>query len=749
MSSLTSFSSRSAPLAVVVIALSAFLLGAPLANAAATASDAGRFVLTPRVTLLESPHESLPVRLAAQDLQDDFARVFGVKPRIVTRREEAGPVTIMIGEHAEIPSDMLPRANAGPAGATVAGPEAAKPESFSISVHEADWSPATRAVVLTGPDIRGTMYAIYQFSQDYLGVDPMYYWTDRQPPRRSRIVLPNSLARLFPPPVFRYRGFFINDEDLLTGWAPGEKTDHSGISLAVMNKIYETILRLKGNMVVPGTWIFPSDPQIRLAGARGLILTQHHAMPLGVNVARWPADVPYDYSTHPEILEGAWKDAVAAYDPHQEILWSVGLRGLSDTSYASMDPSVVGNDKRLGMLISKAIATEMRIVRAAHPDAQFVTDFWQEGARLVHDGYLKIPPGVTPVWADVGYGIPQDGGDLAPGEGVYYHVAMLNGRANHLTEMVPVSRIYSELGRYIKAGATGYLLLNTSNTRQVAMTAEAVMNAAWGGVPSGGAPGYYKKWAADEFGGRSAAAVAKVYQDYFAAFPHIPAGEHGAGEEYGDQLYHQEAQGLLLATMVSPPYYYVPAQDPKWTPVPILGLTSSKPFFLRMGPDWVQTTVQRELSICGTAQARWDTVWREALAAEPLVAPARRQYYEFEVLTTIAINRDSNRILYLVASAVRDFRAGKNARALAEARATLPALDEIQRLESADEYGKWRNWYRGEWLDGIRHTRSLVETFIRYVHDPMTTLPAPVLSDGWEGYYHIMHYEGDRTVDVH
>ncbi|HEV2442918.1 MAG TPA: glycosyl hydrolase 115 family protein [Steroidobacteraceae bacterium] len=729
---------RSLPASRIAAAsLAVLVLGAGWARMAdaAAAGSGGPLVLTSKVTLLEDPHEALPVRLAAQDLQSDLARVFGVRPRIVTRREDAGPAAILIAEESQLPAALRP------AGATA-------PESFSISVHLAPWSGSMRLVVLTGPDIRGTIYAIYQFSKDYLGVDPMYYWTDRVPPRRGRIGLPDSLARVFPPPVFKYRGFFINDEDLLTGWAPGQKAEHSGISPAVMSRIYETILRLKGNMVVPGTWIFPSDSQVKLAGERGLILTQHHAMPLGVNVARWPADVPYDYSTHPEILERAWKDTVAAYDPHQEILWSVGLRGLSDTSYASMDPSVVGNDKRLGMLISKAIATEMRIVRAVHPDAQFVTDFWQEGARLVHDGYLKIPHGVTPVWADVGYGIPQDGGDLAPGEGVYYHVAMLNGRANHLTEMVPVGRIYSELGRYIKAGATGYVLVNTSNTRQVAMTSEAVMNVAWGGVPAGGAADYYERWAAEEFGERSAPALAKVYTDYFDAFSHIPAGERGAGEEYGDQLYHSEAQGLLLATMVSPPYYYVPSQDPKWTPVPILGLTPSQPFFLHMGPDWVQSTLQRELSVCGSGQAAWDAVWHEALAAEPLVAPARRRYYVAEMLTMIAINRDSNQILYLVSSAVRDFRASETAKALAEAKETLPAFDEIERMESAAEYGKWRHWYRGEWLDGIGHTRALVETFIRYLHDPMTSLPPPVLSDGWEGYYHIMHYEGDEAVDV-
>ncbi|MGB6431392.1 MAG: glycosyl hydrolase 115 family protein, partial [Candidatus Acidiferrales bacterium] len=407
-----------------------------------------------KVTILEAADTPGPIQKATEDLRNDFEKVLGAKPRVVTSENDAGPITIMIGEQSEIPEAMRP------AGVT-------DPESFSISVLDAKWTgklPA-KVVLLTGADMRGTIYAIYEFSQEYLGIDPMYYWTDQVPARRASVAVPASLAHSFPAPLFKYRGFFLNDEDLLTGWAPGEKTDGSGISLAVMDKVYETILRLKGNMVVPGTWIFPDDPQVKLVATRGLILTQHHAIPLGVNVARWPADQPYNFTTHPEIIERAWKDAVNSYDPHQEILWAVGLRGLSDTSYASMDPSVAGNDKALGALISRAIGEQMNIVRAVHPDAKFVTDFWQEGARLVQEGYLTVPPDAIPVWADNGYGDPQDKGLVSAGQGVYYHVAMLNGRANQLSEMVPVDRIYSELGRYIKAGATQYMLLNTSSIR--------------------------------------------------------------------------------------------------------------------------------------------------------------------------------------------------------------------------------------------------------------------------------------------
>ena len=692
-------------------------------------------VLNSNATILQSPNEALPIRKAIADLQSDFAKVFGAAPRIVTRTEDAGPVTVVVGTYAEIPAAMRP------AGAIA-------PESFSIAVHTTGTG---NAVVLAGSDLRGTIYAIYQFSQDFLGVDPMYYWTDKEPAKRAGIAIPASFSHAFPPPLFKYRGFFINDEDLLTGWAPGEKTDHTGISLAVWDKIYETILRLKGNMVVPGTWIFPTDPQVKLVGERGLIMTQHHALPLGVNVARWPNGVPYNYSTHPEIIERAWKNAVAAYDPHQEILWSVGLRGLSDTSYATMDPSVVGDDKRLGMLISKAIAKQIEIVRAMHPDAQFVTDFWQEGTHLVRNGDLVIPPGVIHVWADTGYGLLQDGGQVARDDGAYYHVAMLNGRANQLSEMVPVERIYSELGRYIKAGATQYFLVNTSDIRPVSMTARAVMDVAWGGLPPQGVAGahaYYRDWASSEFGVKAAEPVAKVYEEYFKAFSHIPAGERGAGDDYGDQLYYAETTGLLFATMMSPPYYLLAGQAPKWSPVRILGIDRD-PYWGNDPARYVTTIATRELKICGEAQARWDVVWKDGLAAESSVAPGRRPFYEAEMLTMVAINRDSNRILYLVSKATMNYRSGDKVAARAAAVETFKSFDEIKRLKKQAEYGKWKNWYRGEWLNGIDHTREMIEYFVRYIDDPMITLPLPVISGDWQGYYHIMHYEGDQTVDVH
>jgi hypothetical protein len=67
----------------------------------------------------------------------------------------------------------------------------------------------------------------------------------------------------------------------------------------------------------------------------------------------------------------------------------------------------------------------------------------------------------------------------------------------------------------------------------------------------------------------------------------------------------------------------------------------------------------------------------------------------------------------------------------------------------ASEYGKWKNWYRGDWLTGVYRTRELAQAYADHLADPMAKLPAPVTWSGWEAYFHIMEYEGDRSVDLH
>ena len=114
----------------------------------------------------------------------------------------------------------------------------------------------------------------------------------------------------------------------------------------------------------------------------------------------------------------------------------------------------------------------------------------------------------------------------------------------------------------------------------------------------------------------------------------------------------------------------------------------------------------------------------------------------------ITINRESNRLLFLISKAIQDAENGHIAQAKDEVAQALRSVDEIEHTEGRAEYGKWKNWYGGDWLTGVYRTRQVTEMFSNFLNDPGTHLPAPLIWDGWEAYYHIMHYEGERSANV-
>jgi hypothetical protein len=303
--------------------------------------------------------------------------------------------------------------------------------------------------------------------------------------------------------------------------------------------------------------------------------------------------------------------------------------------------------------------------------------------------------------------------------------------------------VEAELGRYINAGATNYLLLNTSDIRPVAMMTKAVMDIAWGGLQPGTTANdqdFYRTWSAEEFGQKAAPQVAEIYKEYFDAPAHRP--NTSPALEYGDNYYHTEARRFLLDSMVGSPLYTLPGQTPKWVTQRVKDSSSGN------SAQSLSEAAKGEMHRCADAQPRWDALWTKAIAAEALVEPDRQPFYRASVLAMIAINRESNRILTLAAQAVLAAQDGDAIQARRAAQRALAAFDEIDKAETAAEYGKWQHWYRGDWLTGIPRTREAFQSFLRYLDDPLSNMPPPIFWNNWEAYYHIMHYEGDRSADV-
>lgn len=663
---------------ISLLLVTAFLLGRIVANATAV-------TINSKTSILIDPREPAPIQKAARDLASDMQKVFGTPVPWVSERSHASATTICIAF-----SHNLPRSETRPYGWEV----------LKLQAVADPWpgSPVQNAIVLTGSDVLGVVYSIYQFSQQFLGVDPLYWWTDHPPARRASVTIPEEFNERQGPPTFRYRGWFMNDEDLLTGWRPGTR-DGTGISLKTWDRIFEALLRLKGNMIIPGTYIFPWEPQIRAAADRGLMIAQHHDEPMGVNVYQWPNNVPY---TLP-FFQKAWKCTVAEYPRNVDVIWTVGVRGRYDHPFWLDVPDVPKTSEGRAQFIDKAIAEQMKIVKEEwpHPHPQFIWNSWMEGSGLMRSGLLKIPPGVTLVWADDGGGLIQDGGLIGKGEGVYYHTAVIGGNANNFTERVPVTRIQRELGRAVRAGATQYLLLNPSDIRPVVMTTRAVMNLAWDAKPwvaknHPEAMRYVATWCKEELGADAAPLVVKYYQAFFHA-----SARYGAQPDdiLADAFYQYLGRDLLVHLMLGP--------DSPWR-------SSNLHRFQESYVDYPQYASHLR-EICQQAEPRWKHVEQVSRQAQPLVLPARRNFYQAEVLTELELHLHSNLMLVDLANAVLS---NSPMVKLASVNAAIRELQQILTALRAADYGKWQGFYtKGDW----------------FVDIPLTLAMAKVARDKFEG----------------
>ena len=65
-------------------------------SASGQTSNRASILVDSKTTILVDNTQPVPVQRAAQDLASDMRKVFGTLPRIVTRVEDAGPVTIVV-----------------------------------------------------------------------------------------------------------------------------------------------------------------------------------------------------------------------------------------------------------------------------------------------------------------------------------------------------------------------------------------------------------------------------------------------------------------------------------------------------------------------------------------------------------------------------------------------------------------------------------------------------------------------------
>ena len=279
------------------------------------------------------------VQLAAENLMADFERVTGVKPAL---GDGASAIVIgTVGCNSQIDKWVKQGVLADLKGRT---------EKYIIKT-------IGQQLVIAGSDKRGTVFGIYELSQQ-IGVSPWYWWTD-VPVAKHDAVFVKLGEYTDGEPRVRYRGLFLNDEaPCLTSWVMNTYgTDYGDHRF--YERVFELILRLKGNFLWPAMWgwaFYADDPlNSKTADDMGIMMGTSHHEPMARNhqeyARRRQEWGPWNYQKNQERLDRFFREGIERVKGTDDIV-TIGMRGdgdeaMSEDADTKLLQRIVENQRRI------------------------------------------------------------------------------------------------------------------------------------------------------------------------------------------------------------------------------------------------------------------------------------------------------------------------------------------------------------------------------------------------------------------
>ena len=215
--------------------------------------------------ILISNNDHSSVLRVAKHLQQDLKNVTGIQPFLFNDQlNSTSPNIIIIGTLGQsdiidglVKNNKLDISNLS-----------GKWEKFVTQVVSNPMPGVDKALVITGSDMRGTIYGIYDLSNQ-IGVSPWQWWSDIPSKVEKNLYVDAGIHTRGEPKV-KYRGFFLN----LTKIA-GSK-GNSQLSSSFQEKVLELILRMNGNYLLPenlnGAELDPNSQVAFLAKSYGVFI---------------------------------------------------------------------------------------------------------------------------------------------------------------------------------------------------------------------------------------------------------------------------------------------------------------------------------------------------------------------------------------------------------------------------------------------------------------------------------------------
>ena len=547
------------------------------------------------------------------------------------------------------------------------------------------------ALTLAAGDDLGFVYGLFEISRRFLGVLPFWFWNDQAFAPVEQVPVPEDLCEESGPARVRYRGWFINDETLLSHWKV-ERRDDLPFIMA-----FEALLRCGGNMVIPGTG--ENARRYRRAAAdMGLILTHHHAEPLGAEMfASVYPELEARYSEYPDRFRALWQQGIDA-QKGMRVVWNIGFRGQGDRPFWEDDPRYDTPAKR-GALISSLIRQQYDLVKQSDPDAVCCTNLYGEVMDLYRQGCLDLPADVIKIWADNGYGrmvsrrqgndnprvpaLPPEGDGGA--HGVYYHASFYDLQAaSHIT-MLPNSAglVCDELKQALARGASDYWLVNCSNIKPHLPLLDLIARLWQTGEAE--PVGHSVAYAQSYYGTAAGWAVAKCLRHYAGAA--LAYGPH-EDDHAGDQFYNHVPRMLITQFIAGRDR---PAESLRWLcALPALSAQA----------NWC---ADRYAAAC----ASYDGYLRECEATAAILTGPARTLFQDSLLLQARLYAFWSEGALAVCQALQAGFVGDWARCFYLAGRAKRAYTAADAAMRAREHGKWIDFYANECQTDVKQTAQL------------------------------------------
>lgn len=453
------------------------------------------------------------VQKAASFLRQDIQRVTHSQPEIIHSIAAASKNIIIVGsvERSGLIRKLAER------GKINLDSLQGKWEAYQLAVVPHPFKGVDHALVIVGSDRRGTAYGVFTLSRQ-MGVSPWYWWADVPVKTKEAVFVRDGIYRYGPPSV-KYRGIFLNDEaPALSGWVH-EK--FGNFNHQFYEKVFELLLRLKGNYLWPAMWgnAFNNDDTLNpvMADQYGIVMGTSHQEPMNQATEEWRHEHKgaWDYTTNDSVLRAFWRRGIAQMD-HRETIVTIGMRGNGD------EPMTQGT--AIGLL-EKIVADQRKIISevTGRPASETPQDWaLYKEVQDYYDKGMKVPDDVTLLFSDDNWGnvrrLPALNAEpRSGGYGMYYHFDYVGDPRNYKwLNTNNIARVWEQLHLTYAYGVRQIWIVNVGDLKPMEFPISFFFDNAWDVTRwnENNLVEYYTNWAAEQFGPGHAKEIGRIIQTY-------------------------------------------------------------------------------------------------------------------------------------------------------------------------------------------------------------------------------------------